>query len=229
MGKDHLARLAAPKTWHIDRKRNVFITKSAPGPHGLQSGMPINVILKEILKYAVTTREVKKILNTNEVKVDGIARKDFRFPVGVFDTLEFPSISEQFRIILNKSGRLGLIKIKKEEVSVKPSKIVGKTMVRGKLQLNLYDGKNILVTSGNYNVGDSVLLSLPDQKITKHLKLDKKSSIFLVGGKHTGEIGHVEDVIQNKIIYKDSSGNLVETLKKYAFVVGDSKPLVTLG
>ena len=229
MGKDHLARLAAPKTWQIDRKSTVFITKPVSGPHGLQSGMPINVILKEMLKYAATTREVKKILNTNEVKVDGTARKDFRFPVGIFDTLEFPSINEQFRIILNKSGKLDLVKIKKEEASVKPSKIVGKTMAKGKLQLNLYDGKNILVSGGNYTVGDSVLLSLPDQKITKHLKLDKKSSIFLVGGKHTGEIGHVEDIIQNKIIYKDSSGNLVETLKKYAFVVGETKPLITLG
>ncbi len=229
MGKDHLARLAAPKTWHIDRKSTTFITKPVPGPHGLQSGMPINVILKEILKYASTTREVKKILNTNEVKVDGKARKDFRFPVGLFDTLEFPSISEQFRIVLNKSGRLEVIKIKKEEASVKPCKIVGKTMVKGKIQLNLYDGKNILASAGNYKVGDSVLLSLPDQKISKHLKLDKKSSIFLVGGKHTGETGNVEDIKENKIIYKDSSGNLVETLKKYAFVVGDSKPLITLG
>ncbi len=229
MGKDHLARLAAPKTWQIDRKSTTFITKPVPGPHGLQSGMPVNVILKEILKYASTTREVKKILNTNEVKVDGKARKDFRFPVGLFDTLEFPNISEQFRIVLNKSGRLELIKIKKEEASVKPCKIVGKTMVKGKLQLNLYDGKNILAGTGNYKVGDSVLLSLPDQKIGKHLKLDKKSSIFLVGGKHTGEIGNVEDIKENKIIYKDSNGNLVETLKKYAFVVGDSKPLITLG
>lgn len=228
MGKDHLARLAAPKTWHIDRKRSVFITKPVPGPHGLQSGMAINVMLKEMLKFAATTREVKKILNTNEVKVDGIARKDFRFPVGVFDTLEFPNISEQFRVVLNKSGRLDLAKIKKDEVSVKPAKIVRKTMVKGKLQLNLYDGKNILTDKKDYNVGDSVLLSLPGQKITKHLKLDKKASIFLVGGKHTGELGHVEDVVQKKIIYKDSNGNLVETLKKYAFVVGDSKPLITL-
>ena len=45
MGKGHLARLAAPRTWQIDRKSSVFITKPVPGPHGLQSGMPVNVIL----------------------------------------------------------------------------------------------------------------------------------------------------------------------------------------
>ena len=121
------------------------------------------------------------------------------------------------------------MKIQKEETLLKPCKIIGKTMVRGKLQLNMFDGKNIFVDKNMYKVGDTLLLSLPEQKISKHLKLDKKSSIFLVGGKHTGEIGNVEDIKENKIIYKDSGGNLVETLKKYAFVVGDSKPLITLG
>ena len=42
------------------------------------------------------------------------------------------------------------------------------------------------------------------------------------------EILKVKYPKENKIIYKDSGGNLVETLKKYAFVVGDSKPLITL-
>ena len=101
-------------------------------------------------------------------------------------------------------------------------------MVGGKLQLNLYDGKNILAGSSSYKVGDTLIISLPEQKIVKHLKLDKKSTIFLIGGKHIGETGNIEDIVQDKIIYKDSNGNLVETSKKYAFVVGDAKPLVTL-
>ena len=60
MGKDHLKRLAAPKTWGITRKNTKFITKPVPGPHGMQAGMPLSVLIKEILNYAGTTREVKK-------------------------------------------------------------------------------------------------------------------------------------------------------------------------
>ena len=67
-----------------------------------------------------------------------------------------------------------------------------------------------------------------DKKITKHLKLDKKSAIFLTGGKHTGEIGNVENIVENKIIYKNPEGELIETSKKYAFVVGDNKPSITI-
>ena len=228
MGKKHLKRLSAPKTWDIKRKGIKFVTKSSPGPHSLEAGIPFCVLLRDILKYADTLREIKKILNTNEIRIDGKIRKDFRYPIGLFDSIEFKNINECFRVVLSGKGKIELVKIGKEEASLKPCKITGKTIVRGKLQLNLYDGKNILVDSGSYKVGDTLLLALPGQKINRHLKLDKKSPIFLTGGKHIGEIGIVEDIIENRIIYKDKAGNLIETSKKYAFVVGDTKPLITL-
>lgn len=228
MSKSHLKRLAAPKTWNVKRKGLKFITKPVPGPHSLESGMPLNVLLKEVLGYANTTMEAKKILRANEIKIDGKSRKDFRFPIGIFDTLEITSTGESFRIILNKKGKIGLIKIKKDEAGLKPCKIIGKTMVRGKLQLNLFDSKNILADSNSYKVGDTVLVSLPELKIVKHLKLDKKSAIFLTGGKHIGEMGVIEDIIKKKITYKDNKGDLIETSKEYAFVVGDNKPSIHL-
>ena len=90
----------------------------------------------------------------------------------------------------------------------------------------MYDGKNIIVDKEVYKVGDTIIIA--DGKIKRHARLEKGALIYLIGGKHIGEVGHVEDIIQNKIIYKDEKGDLVETLKKYAFVVGDSKPLVSL-
>lgn len=228
MGKEYLKRLAAPKSWQIRRKGFKFVTKPMLGPYSSAMGMPLVTLLKEVLDYANTTREVKNILNANEIKIDGKTRKDFRFAVGLFDTIEFKDINEHFRVILNRKGQLDLIKINKEEATIKPCKIIGKTMVRGKLQLNLSDGKNIVVDKNNYKVGDSIFLTLPEQKISKHLKLDKKSAIFLTGGKHIGEIGNVEDIVENKVIYKDQEGNLIETSKEYAFVIGDDKPLIKL-
>lgn len=222
MSKDHLKRLAAPKTWGVTRKDARFITKPAPGPHSMESGMPISVLLKTVLGYAGTTSEARKILNAGQVKVDGKARKDFKFPVGIFDTIEFTSIGEYFRVMLNRKGKIGLVKISKEESQFKPCKIIGKKAVKGKVQLNLYDGKNILADpadGSSYNVGDTILLTLPEQKISKHLKLDKKSAIFLIGGKHIGESGNVENINKDKIVYKDENGSLIETSKKYAFVV----------
>lgn len=227
MSKEHLKRLAALKTWNVKRKGLKFITRLLPGPHSLETGIPISILLKEVLNHANTTKEVKKILNTNQIKIDGKVRKDSRFPVGIFDAIEFANTSEYFRVILNTKGKIDLIKIKKEEALLKPCKIIGKTIVKGKLQLNLFDGKNILVDNNHYKVGDTLLLSLADRKISKHFELDKKSTILLTGGKHIGEIGNVENIVEDKIIYKNSKGDLIETSKKYAFVVG-SEPLATI-
>lgn len=228
MAKKILKRLAAPKTWHVERKKTKFITKPQPGQHKTEFGVPLNTILKELLNYAKTTKEVKKLLNTNEVKIDGKARKDPRFQVGIFDAVEFTNISEYYRIILNKKGHISLLKISKEESSTKPCKIIGKTMVKGKLQLNLYDGKNIIADKKDYKVGDTVLLSFPGQKISKHIKLDKKSSIFLIGGKHKGETGNIENIVEDRVVYKNQKGELIETSKDFAFVVGEQKPSIKL-
>ena len=228
MGKDHLIRLAAPKTWQIKRKEQKFITKQSAGAHSLETSMALGVIMKEVLNYATTTREVKKIINTNEIRVDGKARKDFRFSIGLFDTIEFTSINEYFRVIINKKGKICLVKINKSESNTKPCKITGKTVVKGKIQLNLYDGKNIIVDKDSYKVGDTLMVSLPDHKVSKHFALGKNATIFLTGGKHIGETGKVEDIISNKIIYKDSNNELLETSKQYAFVIGDEKQAIKL-
>ncbi len=219
MGKNHLKRLAVPNTWKIMKREFKFITKPNPGPHPLSKCISLNTLIKEILKYATTTREVKKILMSGQIKIDGIVRKEPKFPVGIFDTIEFSSLEEYFRVILDRLGNLSLVKINEKEVLIKPCKIVKKSMVKGKLQLNLYDGKNLFVDKGSYKVGDSVILKLPEQKIEKHLAINKKSTIFLVGGNHVGEIGSVEDIGVDKIIYKDDNNNLVETSKEYAFVI----------
>lgn len=228
MGKAHLRRLAAPKVWQIRRKEHKFISKPKPGPHSLDSCISISTLLKEILGMANKTREVKKILGGSNIKIDGKLRKEHRFPVGIFDIIELPATNEYFRVILNTKGKIDMLKISKEESSHKPCKIIGKTASKGKIQINLYDGKNLLVSNGSYKVGDTVLLSLPEQKIVKHFKIDKKSFIFLTGGKHIGEVGNIEDVSGEKIIYKNVRGDLVETSKKFAFVIGDSAPSIKL-
>ncbi|MBI4143405.1 30S ribosomal protein S4e [Candidatus Woesearchaeota archaeon] len=223
----YLKRLAAPKTWQLARKQFKFTIKPAPGPHRQKEGISLGTLLRDVVAHANSGREAKKILNASHVKIDGKTRNSLRFPVGIFDVVEFPNINEAFRVITDKNGKISIVKIKKEEASVKPCKITGKTAIKGKVQLNLFDGSNILTDNKAYKVGDTLLLELPQKKITKHLKLDKKSAIFLTGGKHIGETGQIEDIAGNKIIYKNPSGELVETSKKYAFVIGDNKPLIT--
>lgn len=225
----HLKRYFAPKTWKIKRKGIKYITKPSPGPHKISISLPLNVILRNMLDYARTNREVKFIVANKNIAVDGIRRKDYKFPVGLFDVLSLNDTNEHFRIILDKKGKLDLIKIGKDEGAIKPYKITGKKAMKGKVQLNLYDGKNITVEKDNFKVGDVVLITLGKKpQVKEHVKLDKNSLIYLTGGRHIGQTGKVQDISGNRIIYKTENNDVVETLKKYAFPLGKDKPLITL-
>lgn len=226
---EHLKSYFAPNSWKVKKKYIKFISKPNPGPHRMEMSMPLSVIIRDILGYAKSLREVKFILQNKNVEVDGIRRNDPRFPVGLFDVLSFKETGENFRVILDASGKLELIKIDKQETGLKICKIAGKTAIKGKVQLNLNDGKNIVTDDPQYKVGDCVLLELSDKaKIKEKISLDKNALIYLTGGKHIGMTGKVVDIIGNRILYKADEA-VIETLKDVAFPVGKDKPLIKLG
>ncbi len=229
MVKNHLKLIAAPKSWPVQRKKHTFITRPMPGPHPHALGVPLSVVLKDMLSYGATRKEIRRVLLENDVLVDGIRRREHRFIVGVFDTISFTKINAHYRMSLTTLGKLTIVGIPSQEAMQKPCKIIGKKILKGgKLQLNLFDGKNMKVENGQYSVGDSVLLSLPSLAITQHFKLQKNAAIFLSGGTHIGESGIVEDILGEKLLYKNPSGEIIETLKRYAFVVGTERSAVTI-
>ena len=80
-----------------------------------------------------------------------------------------------------------------------------------------------------YKVGDSILLTLGKKnEIKEKISLDKGVLIYLTGGRHIGQVGKVQDIIGNRILYKTGTDDTVETLKEYAFPIGKDKPLITL-
>src|SRR3989338_3925974 len=172
-----LKRLNMPKTWHIKRKGIKFITRPNPGRR-FDLAMPINLIIKDLLKYAKTNKEVRAILQTRNVLVDGKRKKEVKLPVGLFDAIDIEN--DYFRVIINKKGKIEVIKTSKDDAAIKPCKIIGKTKVKGKTQLNLYDGKNILVEKDTYKVGDTLIISLPKQDIKKHIKFEKNALVYLI-------------------------------------------------
>lgn len=227
MVKKHLSRLVAPISWPIQKKGIKWVIRPNPGPHALKDSIPLNLILKGILKYAKTTREVKKILNEGKILVDKKIRKDHKFPVGVMDVLEIPETKEYFRILYTPKGKFMTYKISSEEAKLKPVKVTGKTMLKDKkMQLNLYDGKNIIIDKDEFKVNDSLILSLGDKlTIKKHLKFGKGALVYLIEGKHKGMSGVIEDIKQifgNPTIIIKSKDKTFETSKNFAFIIDDS-------
>lgn len=233
MVKKHLARLAAPKSWPIERKKTKWVTRPNPSPHKLHDCIPLNLVIKELLNHAKTTREVKKILNKNKILVNKIARKNPKFPLGIMDVLEIPETNEYYRLFYNKKGKFILHKITKEEANLKPAKIIKKTILKkGKIQINFNDGRNLLVDKNDYKTNDVLLFELPN-KIKAHLKFEKGALILLTKGKHIGSVGILENIQkfqsskQNKITFRIDK-KLFETSENYAFVIGKEKPIISL-
>jgi len=229
MAKKHLKRLVAPKSWKIKRKGITFVTRPNPGMHSKKNSISINVVLRDMLNYAKTTRDVKVILSNRDILVDGKQIKDHRFSVGVMDLIEIPKTKESFRVLLNKKGNISLVKQKSDEAKIKLCKIVGKSVIKkGKIQLNLNDGKNMIIDKNNYNTGDTLVIEIPEQKIKEHLKFEKGVCVYLSGGKHKGESGIIDEIKDSLIKVKPESGESFETSKKFAFVIGKINSMITL-
>jgi|SRR3989338_392531 len=225
--KNHLKRIAAPKTWHLNRGLHIYAARPNPGTHTLEMGLALGTVLRDHLHLAETMGEIKKLLNAKQVLVDGVQRKDYRFMVGLFDVVTVVDHKKHYRVVLDAKCRLQVKEIPVSESGLKVSRVMGKTVLKsGKIQYNLYDGKNVigLVSA---KVGDSVIVELPGLKIKKVLPLKEGMSIFLTKGKHGGDTGVLQQLKGTQAIYTKGTEE-IETAKEYVFVVGEKASEMTL-
>ena len=66
-----MKRVAAPKAGMLDKLGGGFSPKPAPGPHKQRECLPLVLILRNRLKYALSYKEVMSILMQRHIKVDG--------------------------------------------------------------------------------------------------------------------------------------------------------------
>lgn len=231
--RKHLKRYKAPKSWPIHPKEDTWTVKPSAGSHAIIDSIPLTLVIRDILKLADNAREAKRIINSGNVLVDGRIVKDYKFPVGFMDIVEIPKTGESYRVLLDRKGRLQLDSI--DDNNSKLCKIVNKTTIKGgKTQLNLHDGKNVIIDEDDYSVGDVISLKVPEQEINEAFALAEGATVLVTGGKHTGELGTVTEIIENPssnpntIIIQNSAKDDFLTLKDYAFVVGNEEPAISL-
>lgn len=229
MTKNHLKRLNKPNSWNLKKKGIRFVMRPKPGAHKLSEAVPISVLIRDILKKAKTVKEVKFILNTQEVLVDKRRVIEPKFLVGFMDVVEFVTTKESYRILITNKGLLIPVKIKSENAKFKLSKVIGKNIIkRGKVQINLSDGRNILVDKNKFKLGDTLKIEIPSQKIVDSYGIEVGNFVFLSAQKHVGSIGKIESIEDKKITIKLDSGDVVESLKKSIFVIGKAKPEIKI-
>ena len=229
--KKHMKRLAAPRTWRLERKVQAWTAKPSPGPHPIERSVPIVSVLRTYLHNADNWREASAILNGRKVRVDGRIVSNLKFPVGLMDVLALEETKETHRMLLDRKGRLALVRIGESEATWKLARIEDKHTVKGGVtQLNLHDGRNVLLKKDQYKTRTTLKLQLPDQKILESYPLERGNTVLLIGGRHAGEVVHVDRLE----LTRNPKANLVyfmegfSTIIDHVFVIGGERSEITL-
>ncbi|MGC9186901.1 MAG: 30S ribosomal protein S4e [Fervidicoccaceae archaeon] len=241
-GSKHLRSYEAPTFWPISVKERHWTIKPIPGPHPIRRSMPLGILLRDVLKLATTGREVRKALSKGLVKIDGRVRKDYRFPLGFMDVIEIVPAKKFYRLIPDERAFMKPIEINEEDSKLKPLRIENKTTVKGGLiQLNLFDGSNILLPKEGelpfkeeVTTLSTVLLSIPDKKIIDYFPLAEGMYAIIVGGKNIGASGKIVEIKKGErkkmslVTMKRGDGSLVQTSLDKIYVIGKENPAIKI-
>jgi small subunit ribosomal protein S4e len=230
MGK-HLKRMASPRSWKIPRKTSTWVVKPNPGAHPMERGLALATIVKDYIKIADTTTEARSLIGARKVHVDGRAVNDYKFVVGLMDVISIPKTNQYFRMLIDNRNKLRLIPISAEEAKWKLVRIEDKTIIKGKkIQLNLHDGRNIVVDKSTYKTGDVLKIELPSQKVLDTFEFKQGNVALTIGGQHVGQVSTLAKFESAKnpeptIVTVNEGYN---TIKEYLFIVGRKSPEITL-
>ncbi|WP_348611438.1 30S ribosomal protein S4e [Halobaculum rarum] len=191
---NHQKRLSAPNSWPIERKEETFTVKAGAGPHG-ESGVPLLIVLRDVLGYVDSRKEARYALDHGSVLVNGKAVSDEARPVGMFDILAFAEREEYYRVFPGEGGRLSLTPIDEEAASSRLGKVAGKTQVAGgDFQYTLHDGTTLVSDDGSYAGGDSLVVDNETKEVVAHFPYEEGALVTAVTGGHAGEIGTIEEI-----------------------------------
>lgn len=229
-----MKRLAAPRSWDISRKSSRFIYKPVPGPYATVESYPLGVVLRDLSAHAGRSRELKFILRTGKVLVDGQARTNPSFPVGLFNLVSVPAEGAHYRVVPSPKG-LVLAVVDGDESDKKLCCVNTKKKVKGgKIQYGLHDGRSIVDQTLDLSPGDSVLIQVPSQRVLGKTKLAKGSIGLVLSGERAGESGNIAEVKQGtvsreKMVRISLPSGEAEIPSRLVFPVGTGSPAITVG
>jgi len=233
--KKHLKRLNAPHHWHLGKMGGVWAPKPSAGPHKMRECLPVCIILRERLKYALTGKECMQISMERCVKVDGKVRTDPNYPTGFMDVVELEKSGDRFRLLFDPKGRFVLNRINKEEAAYKLCRVQKVYVSADKVPVAVtHDGRSIRYPDPLVKANDTVKVSIETGKMSDILKFELGALVMITRGRNAGRVGslmHIErhDGSFSIVTVKDAKGHTFATRLQNVFVIGTgTTPQVTL-
>ena len=182
----HVKRNTIEKSWPVARKGTKYVVVAS---HNKKQGLPVLIILRDLLKIAKNRKEAKKILQEKKVFVNNKVVRKEEFAVLPFDLIQIGD--KNYELVFSDRGKFILRETTRKERILK---VINKKILKNKkTQLNLIYGKNILLgDKGKVNTGDSVVIE--KEKIIKVLPVEVGREIIIFDGKYRGKEGKIEKI-----------------------------------
>jgi len=246
--KKHLKRLNAPKHWMLDKLGGTWAPRPSAGPHKLRECLPLTLILRNRLKYALSRKEVLAIVMRRLVEIDHKVRTDMTYPAGFMDVISIQKTDEKFRLLYDVKGRFCVHRIGTEEAKFKLCRVLkigrGSKATIGRNPFHpgqagavpyavTHDGRTIRYPDPLAKIGDTVKLDLTTGKTVDTIKFEAGNVCMVTAGANKGRVGILVSREKHhggfEISHlKDKRGNAFATRSGNVFVIGDSKPWITL-
>jgi len=247
--KKHLKRLNAPHHWMLSKLGGIYAPRPSTGPHKLRECLPLALILRNRLKFALTRREVIMIVNRRLVQVDGKVRTDTNYPAGFMDVVTIAKTNEQYRLLYDIRGRFVLHTVPAKEASFKLCRVVRvsrakkATIGRNPFQngvsaaipyLVTHDGRTIRYPDPLIKVNDTIKLDIASNKILEYIKFELGNVAMITRGANIGRIGTVMNREKHpgsfEIVHiKDRRGETFATRLENVFILGQGeKPMISI-
>mmetsp|Transcript_1002 Transcript_1002/g.1443 ORF Transcript_1002/g.1443 Transcript_1002/m.1443 type:complete len:263 (-) Transcript_1002:80-868(-) len=226
--KKHLKRLNAPRKWNLAKMGGVWAPKPSPGPHKTRECLPVAIILRERLKYALTNKECMQICMERCVKVDGKVRTDPTYPAGFMDVVELEKCGDRYRLLYDTKGRFVLVRISKEEAQYKLCRVTKIFISANKIPVVVtHDGRTIRYPDPDVKVNDTIKVNIATGKMSDIYKFEQGANVVLTGGRNAGRIGSLMHIERHEgsfdiVTLKDAKGHIFATRLGNVFVIGGS-------
>ncbi len=189
----HFKRKTIGKFWPVARKGTKYV---AVPNHNQYDSLPLVIVMRDVLKFVRTTKELKKLLYEKKVQINNKIVHETNYPISLFDILTLPDMKRNYKAVLTNQKKLVMEEIPDAESHQKIYKVINKKMLEGKkIQLNLMHGRNI-ISKEKVNTGDSIVYNLRENKIIKIIPMEKGRTVFVNQGKHSGISGKISEIIE---------------------------------
>jgi small subunit ribosomal protein S4e len=212
----------------LSKMDGIWAPRPSPGPHKLRECLPVILILRNRLKYALTGKETKQICMEKHVYVDGKVRTDPSYPVGFMDIVELPKANDSFRVIFDPKGRFTLHRVDNTEKTYKLCRVRSVATTLKKVPyIVTHDGRTIRYPDPVIKKNDTIKLDLASGKILDVMKFEAGKVCMITKGRNAGRVGSIVHMERHPgafdiVTVRDATGNSFATRLENVFVIGNS-------